>query len=672
MEPMESKQKFYITTPIYYPSDKLHIGHSYTTVAADAVARFKRLTGHEVWFLTGTDEHGQKIQRQAEAAGKPTQQFVDEVVDWIKSLWKELNISYDDFIRTTESRHQEVVQKIFTRFYENGDIYKGNYEDWYCTPCESFWTERQLEDGRCPDCGREVEMVCEENYFFRLSKYADRLREHIDNNPDFIQPPSRKNEMIKNFLDPGLSDLCVSRTTFDWGIKVPFDEEHVIYVWLDALSNYITALGYLSDDDSKFKHFWPAEVHLMAKEIVRFHSIYWPIFLMALDLPLPKTVFGHGWLMFEEGKMSKSKGNVVDPFVLANRYSTDAIRYYLLREIPFGVDGVFNIESLVQRINYDLANDLGNLVSRTLTMVDRYFDGELPSPAVPANGDTDLKEIALQVSDRIEASMNDLQIHNALAELWELVRQCNRYIDQNAPWDLAKQDDEQAKGRLQAVMYNLAEGIRFIGVLLQPFMPQTAESIFQQLHIDDKQDLQAWESLSNWGGMKPGHRVERKEDLFPRLNINQELAWSSGEEEQKSPQKESAEDKKDSGKAGTTKSAGQDSETPEGLISIDDFGKVDLRVGKVVAADKVPKADRLLCVKVNTGEEEPRQVVAGIAVSYAPEQIVGKNVIVVANLKPTKMKGVLSEGMLLAAKDDSGRLSLLTLDAELPPGSVVS
>ncbi len=648
---MNKDTTFYITTPIYYPSSKLHIGHSYTTVAADAIARFKRLTGYEVWFLTGTDEHGQKIQRQAEADGKQPQQFVDEVVEGIKELWSVLDISHNDFIRTTEDRHKEVVQKIFNQFYENGDIYKGKYEGWYCTPCESFWLERQLEEGKCPDCGREVEMVSEENYFFRLSKYADRLWEHIENNPEFIQPVSRKNEMIKNFLEPGLEDLCVSRTTFDWGIQVPFDQDHVIYVWLDALSNYITALGYLSDDDNKFQRYWPADVHLMAKEIVRFHAIYWPIFLMALDLPLPKSVFGHGWLMLNEGKMSKSKGNVVDPIVLANRYSTDAIRYYLLREIPFGADGVFTIESLVQRINYDLANDLGNLVSRTLTMIERYFDGYLPTPEVAANEDDKLKEVALQAPARMESSMNDLQISVALGELWELVRQCNRYIDQNAPWDLAKNGDENSQGRLQTVMYNLAEGIRFISVLLQPFMPKTSESIWSQLNISEAKKLQTWESIANWGGLQAGQMVKREEDLFPRLNLNKELNWSSG---------------------GDEKEKDTDSEKQQDLINIKEFNKVEMRTGKVISAEPVPKADKLLCVKVKLGEDEVKQVVAGIALSYSPEDIIGKDVIVVTNLQPTKMKGVLSEGMLLAATDEAGNLSLVTLDTDLPPGSKVT
>ena len=509
-------KNFYITTPIYYPSDKLHIGHSYTTVAADAMARFKRLTGHEVHFLTGTDEHGQKIERRATEAGKEPQLFVDEIVDWIKDLWRILDISYDDFIRTTESRHKLSVQKIFQRFYDQGDIYKAKYEGWYCTPCESFLNERQLQENKCPDCGRPVELVAEESYFFRMSRYAARLLEHIESHPEFIQPVSRKNEMINNFLRPGLEDLCVSRTTFRWGIPVPFDEHHVIYVWLDALSNYITALGYLSADDVRFRAFWPADIQLIGKEIVRFHTIYWPIFLMALGLELPKKVFGHGWLLLDEGKMSKSKGNVIDPAILVERYGSDAVRYFLLREIPFGADGNFSEEALLQRLNFDLANDLGNLLNRTLAMLDKYFLGEVPSPAGQETDDNALKEAALLLPSKISVLMDELQFSNALAELWRFIGRANKYIHDAAPWTLAR---EGRKDRLGTVLYNLLESIRIISVLLLPAMPRTPEKIWKQLGIAGQPALHTWQSIQEFGLLPAGVRTAPGEVLFPRLEL---------------------------------------------------------------------------------------------------------------------------------------------------------
>jgi methionyl-tRNA synthetase len=479
---MDNRKSFYITTPIYYPSDKLHIGHSYTTVAADAMSRFKRLTGYDVHFLTGTDEHGQKMERRAIEAGRDPQDFVDEIVAWIKGLWEILDISYDDFIRTTEPRHKLAVQKMFQKFYEQGDIYKSKYEGWYCTPCEAFWTERQLDLGNCPDCKRSVEMLGEESYFFRMSKYADRLMEHIEKNPDFIQPVSRKNEMINNFLKPGLEDLCVSRTTFKWGVPVPFDEDHIIYVWLDALSNYITALGCMSEDDALLNKYWPADVQLIGKEIVRFHTIYWPIFLMALGLELPKKVFGHGWLLLDEGKMSKSKGNVIDPEILVSRYGSDAIRYFLLREIPFGADGNFSEEALVQRLNFDLANDLGNLLNRTLAMLGKYFNGVAPQPHREDDLDLPLKQAALALPARMEELMDQLQFSTALAELWKFIGYANKYIDDAAPWALAKSGQQE---RLATVMYNLLESIRIVSVLLQPYMPRTPQKIWQQLGIPE-------------------------------------------------------------------------------------------------------------------------------------------------------------------------------------------
>jgi methionyl-tRNA synthetase len=650
---LADKKTYYITTPIYYPSNKLHVGNSYTTVAADAMARFKRLTGYDVWFLTGTDEHGQKIQRQAEASGKSPLAFVDEIVAWIKELWEELDISYDDFIRTTEDRHKEKVAAIFTKFYEQDDVYKGKYEGWYCTPCEAYWTERQLVESKCPDCGRDVEMIAEEAYFFRMSKYADRLMEHIEKNPEFIQPPSRKNEMVNNFLKPGLEDLCVSRTSFDWGIPVPFDPGHVIYVWLDALSNYITALGY-GEDGSNFERYWPADVQLIGKDILRFHTIYWPIFLMALGQPLPKTVFGHGWLMLQDGKMSKSKGNVVDPRVLAARYSSDALRYFLLREIPFGQDGIFSLENFIVRINTDLANDLGNLVSRSLTMAERYFKGVLPAP-VDSNevSDVELIGLALETPAAVEGFMNQLKTSDALAELWKLVRRSNKYIDENMPWALAKEPANEA--RLGTVIYNLIESIRFIAVMLQPFMPHSPQLIWNQLGIKDNLVMQNWESLTSWGQLKPGSTVERGEDLFPRLNLQAEIREMQGEQP-------------------ADKESDHEAEEPEkdDLITLDQFQQIDLRVAEIVTAERVPKSDKLLKIEVSLGGEEKRQVVAGIAGHYEPETLIGKKVLFVANLKPVKLRGVVSQGMLLAATSEAGSLSLTALDRDMPAGSRVS
>ncbi len=649
---MAGNKTFYITTPIYYPSNKLHVGNSYTTVAADAMARFKRLTGYRVWFLTGTDEHGQKIQRQAEAAGKPPGVFVDEIVAWIKELWEELDISCDDFIRTTEPRHKEKVAAIFTRFHEQGDIYKGKYEGRYCTPCEAYWTERQLADGKCPDCGREVELIAEEAYFFRMSRYAQRLLNHIEANPDFIQPPSRKNEMINNFLKPGLEDLCVSRTSFDWGIPVPFDPEHVIYVWLDALSNYITALGY-GEDDSVFQTFWPADVQLIGKDILRFHTIYWPIFLMALDLPLPRTVFGHGWLLLQEGKMSKSKGNAIDPRVLGARYSSDALRYFLLREIPFGQDGIFSLEAFITRINTDLANDLGNLVSRTLTMAERYFDGVLPESGGEGDPtDEDLRALALQTPAALEEAMEGLRISDALTALWQLVRRSNKYIDENMPWSLA--NDPEKRPRLGTVIYNLVESIRFIAVMLQPYMPKTPERIWEQIGLTDDAALKDWQSLSSWGAMKPGAVIKRGDDLFPRLNLQAELREMQGQKAESQVGEEAK------------------PEEQEGLISLDQFQQIDLRVAQIVAAEKIPKSDKLLKISVDIGQDEKRQVVAGIAAYYDPGDLPGKKVLFVANLKPVKLRGVLSQGMLLAATTVDGALALTGLDRDMPPGSRVS
>jgi len=646
------KNTFYITTPIYYPSGKLHIGHAYTTVAGDAMARYKRLRGFDVMYLTGTDEHGQKIQRKAEEKGVTPQQYVDEIVAGIKELWEKLDISYDDFIRTTEERHKEVAAKIFDRLVKQGDIYLDQYEGWYCTPCESFFTERQLVEGNCPDCNRPVEKVKEESYFFKMSKYVDRLLKFYEENPEFIQPESRKNEMINNFIKPGLEDLAVSRTTFDWGIKVSGDPKHVIYVWIDALSNYITALGYGTENDEKYQKYWPADVHLVGKEIVRFHTIYWPIMLMALDLPLPKKVFAHGWLLMKDGKMSKSKGNVVDPVTLIDRYGLDALRYYLLREVPFGSDGVFTPEGFIERINFDLANDLGNLLNRTVAMIQKYFDGTVTKEiGEPTEYDVVLKEFNTETIKKYEEAMENMEFSVALSSLWQFISRTNKYIDETQPWILAK--DETKKGQLASVMYHLSESLRQIAVLLKPFLTRTPEKIFDQLGIKEE-SLKEWNSIQSFGQLTT-IKVNKGEPIFPRLDVEEEVKYIK--EQMQGTKNVAKEEKK------------TESEQNNQDISIDEFMKVDLRVAEVLKAEPVKKADRLLKLQLDLGNEK-RQVVSGIAQHYKPEDLIGKKVICVANLKPVKLRGELSQGMILAG-EENGKLSLATVDSSLPNGTKI-
>ncbi|MFL1660801.1 methionine--tRNA ligase [Staphylococcus epidermidis] len=654
-----AKDTFYITTPIYYPSGNLHIGHAYSTVAGDVIARYKRMQGYDVRYLTGTDEHGQKIQEKAQKAGKTELEYLDEMISGIKNLWSKLEISNDDFIRTTEERHKQVVEKVFERLLKQGDIYLGEYEGWYSVPDETYYTESQLVDpvyengkivgGKSPDSGHEVELVKEESYFFNINKYTDRLLEFYDENPDFIQPPSRKNEMINNFIKPGLEDLAVSRTSFDWGVRVPSNPKHVVYVWIDALVNYISSLGYLSDDETLFNKYWPADIHLMAKEIVRFHSIIWPILLMALDLPLPKKVFAHGWILMKDGKMSKSKGNVVDPNVLIDRYGLDATRYYLMRELPFGSDGVFTPEAFVERTNYDLANDLGNLVNRTISMINKYFHGELPAYQGPKHElDEKMEAMALETVKSFNDNMESLQFSVALSTVWKFISRTNKYIDETQPWVLAK--DENQREMLGNVMVHLVENIRFATILLQPFLTHAPREIFKQLNINNP-DLHQLDSLQQYGMLSEAITVtEKPTPIFPRLDTEAEIAYI----------KESMQ---------PPKSIKQSDEPGKEQIDIKDFDKVEIKAATIIDAENVKKSEKLLKIKVELDNEQ-RQIVSGIAKFYRPEDIIGKKVAVVTNLKPAKLMGQKSEGMILSAEKD-GVLTLISLPSAIPNGAVI-
>lgn len=645
-------KKFYITTPLYYPSGNLHVGHTYTTVAADALARYKRSRGYDVQFLTGTDEHGQKIEQVAIEKELSPKQYVDEMIEKIKELWNTLEISYDIFIRTTDKEHEEVVQKIFTKLFEKGDIYKGNYEGHYCTPCESFWTESQLVDGKCPDCGREVQLAKEEAYFFKLSKYQEPLMKLFEEGRDFLKPDNRGKEMVNNFLKPGLEDLCVSRTTFDWGVKVPFDEKHVIYVWFDAVINYISALGIYSDNDEKFNKYWPADVHFVGKEIVRFHTIIWPAILMALDIEIPKQVFGHGWIIFENDKMSKSKGNVIYSEPIIELYGIDALKYFLLREFSFGSDGNFSREGFLTRMNADLANDLGNLVSRTITMIDKYFEGIVPERALIEEIDDSLLSVVNENISEYEENMENYNFSEALSNVWKIISRSNKYIDETKPWVLGK--EPESKERLKTVLYNLGEVLFKVSILIRPFMEHTANAIFEQLGLDNP-DI-SWDMLKDENSFESGQRVSKHSPMFPRVDVKKEIdRWN--EANQKFIDERN-------GNKDELKIPFKDE------ISIDDFDKLDFRVATVKEVKKHPKADRLLVFQLDVAGNN-RQIVSGIAEYYKPEDLVGKQVIIIANLKPIKLRGVESCGMILSASNDD-ELSVLTSLKNVKSGSVVS
>ena len=657
-------KSYYLTTPIYYPSDNLHIGHTYCTVAADSIKRYKKLQGYDVFFTTGTDEHGQKIQEKAKEAGLEPKEYVDNILVSIKDLWKKLEIDYDKFIRSTDPEHEEQVQKIFQKLYDKGEIYKSEYEGYYCTPCESFWTESQLDEGhKCPDCGRETKISKEESYFFRLSKYRDKLLDLYEKNPEFLEPLSRKKEMVSNFLKDGLDDLSVTRSSFDWGVKVPFDKDHVIYVWVDALSCYLTAIGY-GFDEEKFNKYWPANVHLVGKEIVRFHAIIWPALLMALDIPLPKKIFGHGWILFDNDKMSKSKGNVVYPEPIIDLYGTDALKYFLLREFSFGSDGSFTKEKFMKRLNSDLANDLGNLVSRTISMVDKYNDLYLPEAHQITEIDQDLIDLATTTSQKVDQAMDHFQFSNALEEIWNLIRRSNKYIDETTPWILAK--NEEDRERLDTVLYNLVESLRIISILIKPFISHTSDSIRTALNL--KTEVK-WDDANTWGLSQAGEKLKKIEALFPRLDIEKEIERLDEANHELAERRQAEKANWQHEASGENKEDKKEEDSKE-EITIDDFSKVEIKTALIEEVEDHPNADRLYVLKVKIGDER-RQIVTNIKSQFSKEYLKGKKIMVVTNLKPMKFRGLESDGMILAAQDKDGKISLATTFEDLADGTIV-